>query len=195
MANCLRLPLSITVHLPEWHNILKEYLSFIPDRSHFQGLRACAPFPVALLMPISVEWDASCLTSLSSNSRLLGLWFQHWSSWVMPLPGWWLKSSAYVTANSKIGIRWLTMSFICSASSPTSSHDSPAASSNLTKWACLLSSLCIARAATGTSCHWFGHSACHWDWSSPCAHHIAFTSRGVCFFSPQGYWAVLNMAQ
>lgn len=153
MANCLRLPLSITVHLPEWHNILKEYLSFIPDRSHFQGLRACAPFPVALLMPISVEWDASCLTSLSSNSRLLGLWFQHWSSWVMPLPGWWLKSSAYVTANSKIGIRWLTMSFICSASSPTSSHDSPAASSNLTKWACLLSSLCIARAATGTSCH------------------------------------------
>lgn len=41
---------------------------------------------------------------------------------------------------------------------------------------------------------WFGHSACHWDWSSPCANHTAFTSRGVYFplKGTEQYWTWLS---
>lgn len=142
----------MTVHLPGWHNMFLEGIPFLHTWSRFHRLRACAPFPVPWLMPTSVEWDASCLASLSFNSRLLGLFIPAWEqpgdalAWMM------IGIFAYVIAHSRIGIRWLTVYFICSASSPTSSHYSSATSS-LTKWdhLCISLPLCIAGADTGTS--------------------------------------------
>lgn len=86
---------------------LKGSLSFMPDRSHLQRLRACALFPMAFSVPPSVERNPSCLASLPSNSRLLALKSQHCSSqWTMCLPG---TLFAYIAAHP--GIVWLLLIF------------------------------------------------------------------------------------
>ena len=50
---------------------LKEYLSFTADKSHHHRVKGCVPFPIALSMPFSVEWEPSCLASLTVKFRLL----------------------------------------------------------------------------------------------------------------------------
>lgn len=186
----------MTVHLPGWHNVFLKGITFLHTWSHFQRLRPCAPFPVPWLMPTSVEWDASCLASLSSNSSLLGLLFQHWSNQVIPLPGWWLESFCICHSLLKDRDQMINYIFyLFVASSPTSSHYSPAASS-LTKWAhlCISLSLCVAGADTGTI--WcFGSTTVPVSGVGVAPVPIIFPSNPEAFFSLRGTvqsWAWLS---
>lgn len=120
---------STAVHLPEWYIApsLKGYLSFMLDRSCLQRVRTHVSLQIALSMPVSLESNLSCLTSLPSNSKLLILFSQHRNSRViMCSPGWQLKSF-HISWCSLRDKDQVVNSWYCSVSS-SHSCDGPALS-------------------------------------------------------------------
>lgn len=96
------IPLSMMLQLPGWHitSFLKGYLSFMPVRSSLQMLRVCAPFQL-LCQCCFPRKDSHVLISLSSNTRLLVLLCQLWSSQTITcLPGRRIKS--FCTSHSSL---------------------------------------------------------------------------------------------
>jgi len=102
-------------------------------------------------MPPSLKRDPSFLASLSSNSRLLALLSQHWSSQVITCsPGQRLKSFRIPHSSP----RDRDQVVISSSVSPSCSLHGPASSSSFTKRAefHVHFFLCIGMTNTGTGC-------------------------------------------
>lgn len=77
-----RIPFSMVAHLAglNTRSSLKGYLSLLADKNHCHRIKDCAPFPIALSMPLSLKRDPSCLASLPTKSRLPAPPSQHWSN-------------------------------------------------------------------------------------------------------------------
>lgn len=178
---------------------------FIRVTSTDKGL---VSFPIALSIPGFLASDPDSLASSVSNSTLLALLSQHWSSQVIiHSPGQWLKSSCI----SRSSLRERDQAVIVSSVSSSSSCDglddgsvihlcdAVASSSSLLSLSSLtvfakaflqgdfhVHFFCFCTGVTDTGTCWFCFSAfsgrsCCWGWSSCSVSHSGWNSCEACF--------------
>lgn len=97
------------VHFPGWQtSSWKGCLSFMPDWSHHQKVKVCAPFPIALSAPLSLKKVHSCFPA-SKFQAIASTGAARWQC--APLgEGWNLFT--HIVAHSGIGIEQLLLLYL-----------------------------------------------------------------------------------